>query len=149
MAASIKFPVLRQTLIVLAFIALVGLFFALNLLIFIPRQQQAYHDKIFRVLKEVVRDFENSLQGKADFIARNKYKKERDTSVYLQDCNYDSLKRNLLYAFDTLQNTYVKSDYFFDYSFIPDSAKLNLEENNKDTSVQISLHEVLKPSIDA
>lgn len=65
-------PVLRQTLIVLAFLALVGLFFAVNYFIIIPRQRQAYNKEVFRVLKEVSADFGKRIADKADSFAKNR-----------------------------------------------------------------------------
>lgn len=63
MPANTTFSLLRRSLVVVAFLGLVGLFFALHFLLYIPKQEQLYNNKIFRILSEISRDFTLRIEG--------------------------------------------------------------------------------------
>lgn len=151
MSSSVKFPVLRQSLIVFSFLALVGLFFALNYLIFIPRQQQAYHSKIFRVLEEIGRDFGKSLEGKADYIAKNRNRKQpTETTKTIADCSDTLLRQNLFSTFKNLDRTFAASDYKVAYTFFTDSVAVVIKSKEETfNTVAFSLADLVDTSIES
>lgn len=94
--AATKYPVLRQTLIALSFVGLVGLFFALNHFLVIPRKQQTYNAKVFRVLGEMAADFGERLKGQTDYRI-NTYG-ARESSVRVGSCDSTAIKEKFFAA---------------------------------------------------
>src|SRR5215218_8591113 len=97
-----KYPLLRRSFVVLGFLALVGLFFALNLFLYIPRQQQQYNKKIFRILNEITRDFTSTIEGSAIMHIKNLQKKEKgvgNLSISKANITDAQLHQNLMTSF--------------------------------------------------
>ncbi|HYO21500.1 MAG TPA: hypothetical protein VER36_03775, partial [Flavisolibacter sp.] len=143
--ASTKYPVLRQTLIIVSFVALVGFFFALNLLIFIPQQQEAYHNKIFRVLHEVSEDFGRTATGRAEYFAKNRNRENTENNNNPLAC--DELKSNLLSSFETLKATRDTGKYQLTYAFKTDTITVSLN-GAWSSAVSFPIADVLKPTVE-
>jgi hypothetical protein len=135
--ASTKYPVLRQTLIAFSFLALVGLFFAVNHFIFIPQQQQAYNDKVFRALRVMSEDFAKTLDGQGQYFARNINKRSSVKKEPLGDCNPD-VRTKLILSFQQLNTTLNKSQHERTYRFETDTVRI-FSTGNKNDTVQTPL----------
>jgi hypothetical protein len=70
MASAQRSLVLRQTLIVILFLGIVGIFFVVNQFYFIPHEQQTYNQKVLRILQEVADDFKRRVDAQADTFAK-------------------------------------------------------------------------------
>jgi hypothetical protein len=57
----------RQSIIAVSILALAGLFFALNYLIYIPHQQRLYNEKVFRILHEESEEFKTMINGYKEY----------------------------------------------------------------------------------
>ena len=157
MPSSSRFPVLRQTLIVVSFIALVGLFFALNYFIVIPRQQEAYNNRVFRILEETSDAFVKALEDKSEFYKRNptntKASKAVDTPRIGNEQTCDTLiKQKILRSFSTLGGDIVKTDEKRKiFTFTADTIKLSiLDAKGKKTDslpLNLLLRETFEPNI--
>ena len=144
--ASTKYPVLRQTLIIFSFLAIVGLFFALNHFILIPQQQQSYNNKIFRALQVVSADFEKTLDGQADYFAKN-----RNSTSYSDEMFFGhsgSLKQKIIDSFKKLNRTIVTTKYKRRFDFKTDTVSLLLlEDSIQKFDTAIAFRDVLEPTI--
>ena len=144
--ASTKYPVLRQTLIIFSFLAIVGLFFALNHFILIPQQQQSYNNKIFRALQVVSADFEKTLDGQADYFAKNRNSTSYSDETFLSTSG--SLKQKIIDSFKKLNRTIVTTKYKRRFDFKTDTVSLLLlEDSIQKFDTAIAFRDVLEPTI--
>src|SRR3954471_18505461 len=84
-----KNALIRRSFISLALLGLIALFFGLNYLLFIPRQQRNYNKKVFRILHEAAEDFERGLKEDTTYYVKNLNK---DTSSADRNIHYDTTR---------------------------------------------------------
>src|SRR6476619_2603498 len=148
-----KYPVLRHTFIVLMFLGLVGLFFFLNYLFFIPQQQQAYNEKIFRALHQITEEFKSTLEGKVAYI-KNKNTNTPAIKLTRQQVNNIKFRTLLNTSFNQLSNIGY-SQYIGTYHFKTDTVVVQIYDPalkgkgskyapQKDT---IAIQELLEPNV--
>lgn len=143
--SSAKYPVLRQTLIALSFAALVGLFFTLNLFFIIPKQQQTYNNKVFRVLNELATDFGKRIEGQAEYRINNAAASSKDSARHVDSCD-STLKRKLFAAFGRLSAVTDSTSKRF--AFYDDTVRVTANRLNPETLITfgIPIQKLVAPS---
>ncbi len=144
---------MRQTLIVLSFIALVGLFFTINHFIVIPRQQRLYNSRVCRVLAEVAEGCKKRLDDQADYLAKNSLSQPPADTQYIKGCSdtlQQSLKNTIRPAGGQTVNKF-KKEYSFEKANvrikISYSASATKDSSNSDSTL-IPLRSIMNPSIE-
>lgn len=154
MPASTRFPLLRRSLLVLAFLGLVGLFFALNLFLYIPRQQLQYNKKVFRILKEIAQDFTKTIEGNATTAVKNLGKTSTVGRLRIApaDTSTGSLQRRLMQSYRELDITEDLSRNFVrTYRFERDTISVSFSDSTKPMApvqvIKIPIAKVLNPNV--
>lgn len=150
--SPLKYPVLRQTLIAFSFVVLMGLFFALNYFIIIPRQQQAYNSKVFRVLGEITSDFKKRIEGQAEFYGNNAPASRADSLQRIKFCD-SNLKKTLFAAFRQLDTAAAgeSKTYLLANDFANDSIRMVAVRQGRTTpdTFGIPIRKLIDPSAES
>ncbi|HEX4850021.1 MAG TPA: hypothetical protein VFV08_04400, partial [Puia sp.] len=105
--SNAKATLLRKTLITSSVLGLIVLFFVLNYLVIVPRQQTIYNKKIFRILHEQSESIESIINAYSVSYKRSLKTQDQDPVFHWQKKYIDTLKfiQDLKYSFtakDTL-----------------------------------------------